>query len=255
VRGAHRSLATSLLERPAMNIDVESPVSDIVVAIPGAARVLDELRIDYSSPGGPTLAGACAAAGVDVDEMIAKLEREQAAEERKAFARAPDWRKRPLAELVRHLVETHHVFTRQALDRVHALIPKLEQQDAHLTQLATFIAALEDELRPHLMKEERVLFPYVVALEGTAPGIAPFGHVKNPIRVMLLEHEAAEELLHVMREHTSGYALAADAPPALRQLYETLEELEMDLKLHIHLENDVLFPRAVEFEVAHRGEP
>jgi regulator of cell morphogenesis and NO signaling len=159
-----------------------------------------------------------------------------------------DWRERPLSELIHHLVDKHHAFTRDALHRATARMKTVEEEGHDDTQLATFVAALADELLPHLQREERVLFPYILSLESAHPAIAPFGHVKHPIRVMLLEHEAALELFAAIRDVTDNYRVDSQASGARRLLYAALQALEMDLRLHTQLENDVLFPRAIALE-------
>jgi len=111
---------------------------------------------------------------------------------------------------------------------------------------------LSDELTPHLMKEEQILFPYVEELESaSASDPRPrsfFGTIANPIRIMLMEHESAGEKLVQLRAVTRGYALPQDACLSFRALYERLADLEGDLHRHIHLENNVLFPRALRLE-------
>ena len=119
--------------------------------------------------------------------------------------------------------------------------------------------ALDTELSSHLMKEEQVLFPYIVALEthvrkGSPKPHAPFGTARNPIRQMEHEHESAGEALAKLREVTCDYALPADACPTFIAMYEDLQRMEGDLHQHIHLENNILFPRVVDLEGVPGGE-
>jgi regulator of cell morphogenesis and NO signaling len=99
-----------------------------------------------------------------------------------------------------------------------------------------------------MFKEEQALFPYIEAMESGESRASCFGTVANPIRMMMLEHESAGELLGKLRTITNDYALPADACLSFRALYERLVDLEGDLHRHIHLENNLLFPRAVALE-------
>jgi regulator of cell morphogenesis and NO signaling len=112
---------------------------------------------------------------------------------------------------------------------------------------------LNDDLTPHLLKEENILFPYIVALEAAAESGSPcerppFMTVQNPVRMMLREHDTAGDLLREMRSVTSDYRVPEDACISYQTLYEALEEFEKDLHQHIHLENNILFRRAIEME-------
>ena len=129
------------------------------------------------------------------------------------------------------------------------------QNHPELARLRSLFATLSAELEPHMVKEERVLFPYVVQMEDamrrerTHP-YPPFGTVANPVRMMMLEHETAGQLLREMREVTGNYAIPPDACISYQTLYEALDGFEKDLHQHIHLENNILFPRSVEMEGA-----
>jgi regulator of cell morphogenesis and NO signaling len=107
---------------------------------------------------------------------------------------------------------------------------------------------MRDELMSHMRKEELVLFPYVEALAGSSRPFAPFGTVQNPIRMMNAEHEDVGDALRAMRALSNDYAVPADACGSFRALYDGLRALDEELKAHIHLENVVMFPRAIEAE-------
>jgi regulator of cell morphogenesis and NO signaling len=114
---------------------------------------------------------------------------------------------------------------------------------------------LKTELDPHLLKEEQVLFPYLTSLETAVTNHAPvphafFGTVQNPVRMMTLEHETAGDLLKEMRALTNNYAIPTEACMSYQTLYQALAELEADLHQHIHLENNLLFPKALMAERA-----
>jgi regulator of cell morphogenesis and NO signaling len=128
------------------------------------------------------------------------------------------------------------------------------QNHAELEQIQSSFQALAEELTLHLMKEERILFPYIEQLEisvscGSRLASPMFGTVQNPVRMMVMEHDSAGELLHRMRELANGYAVPPDACVSFKGLYQSLQEFEADLHQHIHLENNILFPRAVNLEM------
>jgi regulator of cell morphogenesis and NO signaling len=122
-----------------------------------------------------------------------------------------------------------------------------------LLALRDLMRQLFADLRPHMFKEEQILFPFMITLEKSsqknrpAP-FAPFGTVQNPVRMMLTEHDTAGDLLRDMRKVSSDYAVPADACMSFKTLYEALEAFEQDLHQHIHLENNLLFPKAIELE-------
>lgn len=167
------------------------------------------------------------------------------------------WAERSMTELVEHLVATHHVFTVSELARGRALgaevVAAHKAEHPELVAVMRTFEALREELLPHLQKEEVILFPYVRAIEGTGMARGCFASVAMPIRVMDMEHDTAGRLLETLRAQTNDYALPADACPTWRAFWGSLQALEADLRTHIHLESDVLFPRAVAAERSARG--
>jgi regulator of cell morphogenesis and NO signaling len=165
---------------------------------------------------------------------------------------ALDWSEAPLVELVRHVLDHHHVYTKDALARLDAMAKKLVREEGgarpELRAIAAAVAAMADELTSHMMKEERILFPYMTELgEGRRP-FAPFGTVKNPVAMMLMEHDQTQEELSEIRAATDGFTAPKTASAAHRELYAGLRALEKDLVEHMRLESEVLFPRAIELE-------
>lgn len=163
------------------------------------------------------------------------------------------WEKESLTAVVKFILETHHVYTRSAIAMLPPLAAKVRGRhgDAHPQTVVVerLVTRLVGDLGPHLMKEEQILFPYVLSLEaGARAGDSCFGTVRNPIQVMLREHEAVEEILGELRAVTANYALPSDACDSFRTLYSGLEDFEADLHQHIRLENDVLFPGAIALE-------
>ncbi len=236
-----------------VELSASTAVGDIVAEAPSTARVFERVGVDYCCGGRRSLSAACEAKSLTVDEVIAAL--------REATSQAaPDevrWTERSMSSLIEHLVATHHVFTRDELERATGLMNKVLAAHAatnpELAGIARTFEALRDELIPHLQKEEVILFPYVRALDGGASPRGPFPTVMMPVRMMDMEHDSAGKLLATLREQTRDYALPEGACGTWRALWDSLQSLERDLHMHIHLESNVLFPRAVAAEAAARS--
>jgi regulator of cell morphogenesis and NO signaling len=234
-----------------MNITAQTSVRDVVVANPSAARVFESLGVDYCCGGDATLAEASTRAAVSLELLLSRLMHAAPSAGDIALG-AMD-----AGALIDHIERTHHVFTVEELARAERLMTKVlaahGDRHPHLKDLSDTLDELTQELAVHMQKEERVLFPYLRALvdaERAGRGLErpPFHSAANPIRVMHEEHDAAGIYLRKLRELSSGYTTPPDGCGTFRALYESLASLERDLHQHIHLENNVLFPRAVELE-------
>jgi regulator of cell morphogenesis and NO signaling len=237
-----------------MQTFTERTVRDIAIASPETTRVFEEFKIDYCCGGRKPFADACHDAGLDPDIVAEKLATAIIAATAKSAAARESLTP---SQLIDHIVAKHHSFTASEIERLTRLMEKVCQRHgkAHpeLFQLRTVFTALTASLVPHMQKEEMVLFPYVQELETAINNHAPrplphFGTVKNPIRMMMTEHETDGDRLRVMRGITNGYQLPDGACPSFGALYSGLQELERDLHQHIHLENNVLFPAAAALE-------
>jgi len=233
-------------------ISSEMTVREVAARIPESTRLFETLQIDYCCGGNRPLTEACASAGVEVDNVMEKL---SALGESAPGDGAIDFQKLSLTELITHILETHHVFTKSEMDRIQALVTKvIAAHGANHPELLTvgeLFQRLCADLKPHMFKEEQILFPYIVRLAETQDQtllLAPFGTVKNPIRMMMMEHDTAGDILRKLRAVTSDYQVPSDVCISYQTLYQALEGFEKDLHQHIHLENNVLFPKAVELE-------
>ena len=238
-----------------MTIDSTSTVRELAVSLPGATRIFEQLGIDYCCGGGLTLHDACQKANLTLSTVALALE--QAGQIAPAGEQL--WQDESLTALAAHIVDQHHFFTKQELGRLAALFEKVcTRHGANHPELFTaqeLFQQLQRELLPHMLKEEQVLFPYIARLEEAASGqrVVPqpfFGTVQNPVRKMTTEHDAAGDLLGELRSVTNNYTVPADGCISFQTLYQALAALEADLHQHIHLENNILFPRAVELESA-----
>ncbi|MDX2044403.1 MAG: iron-sulfur cluster repair di-iron protein [Acidobacteriota bacterium] len=237
-----------------MSVNVMNTVRELAVTWPGATRVFEKIGIDYCCGGGRTLADACATFHVPIDLAIQSLED---AGRTKPADDQINWQARSLTDLIAHIQDTHHVFTRQELGRLEQLVEKVcsrhGEHHPELLRLRELFLLLRDDLLPHLLKEEQVLFPYVIQLEKavsneTAAPMPFFGTVQNPVRMMMMEHDTVGDLLREMRSACGNYVPPQDACFSYQTLFQALREFEADLHQHIHLENNILFPRAVEME-------
>lgn len=237
-----------------MTLMATKTVREVALEIPGATRVFEQLGIDYCCGGQRSLADACSSAGIstaDVEKTLSTVSTSQAQWEE------PNFNTATLNELMTHIVNKHHTFTRQELTRLNLLIAKVlaAHRDNHpeLARVELLFGELSADLEPHMMKEEQVLFPYIASLEeavqqGRPIPLPPFGTVANPVRMMMMEHDRAGEIFKEIRAISSNYTVPADGCFSYQTLYGALAELEKDLHQHIHLENNILFPRAVEIE-------
>ena len=228
-------------------------IREIAVESPATTRVFEEYKIDYCCGGGRKFYDACQSAGVAPEIVSEKIEQVLSSQTYN-FETPPQ---QSVSELIDYILKNHHVYTKPELARLPALMSKVCRkhgaQHKELFALQTAFFELREDLIPHIKKEEVVLFPFIKHLEMSAANHIsiprpPFGTVKNPVSVMLTEHDTAGEILRRMREITKDYALPEGACPSFQALYFGLEELEKDLHRHIHLENNILFPRAVELE-------
>ena len=238
-----------------MTFSTETKVKDIALSNPAARQVLEDAGLDYCCGGGKSLHEACLHANVSSEEILNRL-RENAKD---TGPEDLNWKAAPLCELTRHIREKHHRYVRQAIPRTQALSDKVyAEHGKNHTELAgikRLFAEVGQEMVRHMHKEEQILFPYIDALERAVNAhgsVEPpfFQTVKNPIHTMMKEHDAAGDLVKQIRSLTSDYTAPTDACSNFKALYEALREFEADLHQHVHLENNVLFPRAVEMEAS-----
>jgi regulator of cell morphogenesis and NO signaling len=226
-----------------MTIDEHATIGMLVTQRLGRAAVFEVHDVDYCCGGHRTLASLAADGEIDLDSLIHDLEMaDEAADEP-----APEWAELSPAELADHIEATHHPFVRGAIERIEALLAKVlsVHGEAHpeLTRVDVLFRAIAADMGPHLAKEEQVLFPLVHEMVGatSAPNFH-CGTLANPINVMAMEHDMVGDHLRQLRETTDGYTVPPDGCDSYRALYAALEEFEADTHLHVHKENNVLFP-------------
>jgi regulator of cell morphogenesis and NO signaling len=219
----------------------ERTVGELVAERPGRSRVFQAFNIDFCCQGGRTLREACERRGVAAEAVVEQLEAELA--DKSLPMQNPA--ELPPHELAAYIVEIHHGFLRRELPRLHAMSERVVHvHGGHtpaLVEMFHTFTEMEAELASHMMKEEQVLFPAVVAMDRGEP---PPGPLDGPISCMMHEHEEVGLALARLRELSHGFAPPADACNTYRALFAGLRDLEEDLHRHIHLENAVLFPAA-----------
>jgi regulator of cell morphogenesis and NO signaling len=235
----------------------KTTVRDIVAKYSQTRAVFEKYGIDYCCGGGQTVEKALQGKGMTLESLAAELNDALVAH---AGAPSKDWSEAFPAELADYIEERHHTFMKAQLPRLRNMLAAVQRAHAArhgemLEELRNIYDSLQWEIEQHLMKEEQILFPYIRRIEAFVHGggeepVAHCGTIQNPIRQMEREHDDAGHALSRMRDLTSNYRLPEDACNTFRALYEGLQALETDLHEHIHLENNILFPKSVELECA-----
>jgi len=230
-------------------ISADTRVGDLVSQNHSRARVLERYRIDYCCGGKTPLAQACAKKGVDVDQVLDALQKQD-----ETASAEPDsdskWNDAPLGELIDNIMTKHHDYLRGELPRLLEKAEKVARVHGYnhpeTVQVLEIFRGLKDELEEHMGKEEGVLFPWIRGLE-TGQGKPPFPGMKmdQPIACMEHDHDKAGDALETIRTLTNDYTCPPDACNTFRVYYAGLEELEHDMHNHVHKENNILFPNAL----------
>jgi regulator of cell morphogenesis and NO signaling len=228
----------------------------VLLEYPAAAEVFEQLNIDYCCRGNRALGDALSESGISLQAFLGEVD--QITDGGSARPATPDWRVVPLAKLIRHIIETHHTYLRvelPALEKWVAVIAAKEHsgETELMLSLQRGIRHFQRNLEVQMSKEEAVLFPAISQLEiGGLPEAAPsgplFGSVANLARVMEQESSSALGALSEIRILSKNFAGRAETSAALKTLFDRLRVLEADTHQHLHLENNILFPRAINLE-------
>jgi regulator of cell morphogenesis and NO signaling len=224
----------------------------MVVDTPAIAEVFEELDIDYFCRGNRSLPDALNERGVSLEDF--KRECEGASRRSDGRAAVPDWRAVPLRRLINHIVDTHHAFLHRELPALDKYIVDHHPRDSVWPPaLVQVFQCLKRDMEVHMRKEETILFPTIVDMQtavasGRRPRALPFGSVANFSRVLEQEHRRTAGVLHEIRVLTNNYTCAPAASDNLQTVYRRLQAMAADVHQHIHLENNILFPRAIDLE-------
>ena len=237
-----------------MHFTGETTVGSIVAEDFRTAAVFHEFGIDFCCGGRRTLADACRERDVEPASVLSALSRSCSVP-----GIAPRFDEWSPETLIGYIVGTHHAYVRQAMPLLIAHTQKLAAahgtRHPELHEVARLMQQVAGEMSSHMIKEEQILFPYIAAAaesveHGTPAPASPFGSIDNPIAMMEAEHDAAGEAMASMRSLTGGFVPPPDGCTTYRVALQELEAFERDLHTHVHLENNILFPRARRLEHA-----
>lgn len=221
-----------------MTISAESTVASLATEHPLATRVFSRYGIDFCCGGGRPLKDVCGQKGLDVGRVVEEIRRELSSSDEQAHR----WDTQPLDKLIQHILVTYHRPLDEELPRLQQMAVKVlevhhDKDPRRLTELVDVYAGLKAELEDHMAKEEQILFPMILRDQGAM--------ADGPIAVMEHEHESVGIALRRLRDLTDDFEVPPEACNTWRALWKGLEALEQSLHLHIHLENNILFPRAL----------
>jgi regulator of cell morphogenesis and NO signaling len=224
-------------------------VGEIVRDNPAAASIFKKFKIDYCCHGKRPLESACEKAGVNSKEVLRLIE--EATSAPNTTLRVQNW---PLDALVDYIINNHHSYVRSSIIDIKALLDKVAKVHGagnfELFSIRQHFIELANEMESHMMKEEQVLFPVIKDLVQNRKHGGPcnFGSIDNPIAVMEMEHEDAGNLLEMIKKESDNFTPPAYACTSYKLVYKMLKDFEDDLHQHIHLENNILFPKAQALE-------
>ena len=213
------------------------------------AEVFKKYGLDFCCGGKKTVKEACAEKGLDVT----RIEKELQQADKLPVAQPLPYNEWSLAFLSDYIVNTHHLFVKKSLPDLAAYATKVAAvhggSHAELAEIKELVQQMKAEMTTHMAKEEKVLFPYIKSLEGEASMGAPaIDSITRPVHMMEIEHESVGAKLAEIRKASHDYSIPEEACASYRMLYSMLEAFENDLHIHVHLENNILFPKAIELE-------
>lgn len=231
----------------------QETIGDIVTKDFRKAQVFKRLGIDFCCGGKKSLEQVCEKKGLNAEEVRKELD----SVNNEAPANGNDYLKWNIGFLSDYIINTHHQYVKDNAPFILELANKVARvhgaNHPEMIKVAEIFAGVATELTLHLMKEETILFPFIkeLAIAQTEGGKLPasaFGKVSNPIQMMEMEHEEAGDALKIIRELTNNFSLPPDACNSYTILYKKLDEFENDLHVHVHLENNILFPKSIQLE-------
>jgi regulator of cell morphogenesis and NO signaling len=241
-----------------MTATPETTIREIVASDYRTAAIFQRHGLDFCCNGCRTIEQGCRDAGVDAVSVLRDLD----AVLTTPAAGTPRYASWDARTLIAYIVDNHHNYVREALPVLLQHTGRIAEvhggRHPELPHIARLVARVADEMTDHMVKEERVLFPFIAALEAAARDgrpapHAPFGAVDNPIRMMEAEHRFVGDAMAEIRHLTGNYTVPEDACATYRVSLQELEAFERDLHQHVHLENNVLFPKASTLHAARQS--
>jgi regulator of cell morphogenesis and NO signaling len=233
-------------------------LSEIVKDNFHTAAIFEKYNLDFCCNGNRTLKEACTEKGVNSENIINEIEDLNSSEVKEEF-RPDDWE---LDFLISYIINNHHSYVNRMLPVISAHVQKVASKHGENHPETKWIAEIFDsinvEMKNHMMKEERILFPHIIrhvglSNNGMEEHMPYFGTIKNPIAMMEAEHQSAGDGMVKIRELTNNYTLPTDACETYKISFKELKEFEEDLHRHVHLENNILFPKAISLEESLSG--
>ena len=237
-----------------MDVTLDRTIRDIVANDFRTAAIFQRYGLDFCCRGNRTVEQACVEAGIQADAVQRDLEDATALPQVGCTPRFNSW---DLPSLITYIVSNHHGFVRAQMPVIQGHADKVARvhgaRHPEMVRVAGIFEQVVGEMTGHMMKEEQILFPFITRLAesveaGAGAPPAPFGTVQNPIRMMELEHESAGDALAEIKQLTNGYRPPEDGCGTFVVLLQELEAFEEDLHRHVHLENNILFPKALRLE-------
>lgn len=231
----------------------DSKIGNVVAENFRSAKIFEEYGIDFCCGGKKSIGEACREKGINADDLITKLT-EASGNQNDTNTDYNSWK---LDFLIKYIINIHHSYVRKSLPVIagHAEKAALKHgaNHAEVIKISELFSGIKTELEVHMQKEELMLFPYIKNLletERNVDGISfpPFGSIENPIKVMESEHDSAGRSMDEINSLSNSYSIPEDACTTYSVLYQELKDFENDLHKHIHLENNILFPKAIELE-------
>jgi regulator of cell morphogenesis and NO signaling len=228
-------------------------IGELVARDYRTASVFKKYSIDFCCQGNRTIEEACEKKNIDTKKVLEDL---VAMMEAKSEA-TTDYQSWPLDLLADYIEKKHHRYVQEKTLEIQPYLDKIckvhGERHPELLEIKEEFNASAGELAAHMKKEELILFPFIrkmtkAKLENTKADAAHFGTVKNPIQMMMNEHTVEGNRFRKIEELSNNYTPALDACNTYRVSFALLKEFEQDIHLHIHLENNILFPRAIEIE-------
>lgn len=225
----------------------EESIRKIVTGRPETIAIFERLGIDYCCGGEHTLAEACAARKIQLSLVLEEMGKQAG----KPDPAQQHWPEAPFKEMIDYIVQHHHALEREQLERIGRLAATVERvhglNHSELRQVQKVFDGMAAGMKEHFENEEEVLFPHLLKLESDRQAICPpaYSHVGRPIREMMKDHDQTGDALLRIRELTGNYKLPEDACASYEELFRSLEAFEQDVHQHVHLENNILFPRAL----------
>ncbi|OEK09267.1 iron-sulfur cluster repair di-iron protein [Flavivirga aquatica] len=234
-----------------MNILENKTVAETVAENIKTAHVFKKYGIDFCCGGGITIKKACEKKQLDYSALKDELLQVDEAPKNYAYN---TWN---LSFLIDHIINVHHIYVKESIPLILQYSNRVAQVHGHhyteVVKINKLFTEVANELTAHMKKEELILFPYIKKLLQTEKGVTlssppPFGTISTPIQMMESEHETAGDIFKVIAKLTNNYIPPEGACNTFKALYAKLDEFEQDLHEHIHLENNILHPKAIELE-------